>query len=200
MNVHFLRRTVCASVVAVVGLVSFGTTASAAPVDPSNLTCGVTVFTACNESAHFTNIDGTNGTGSIVGTPPPPGAALPGCPAFIATDFVVITAVGPGNGVIHSIVNNAGDGWFTSTWTGTVSLVFLESDGVTPDPTAPTYTGHLQQWFGGSFNKNNFVTHDTTNVQVTGSDGSSLGVHIVDHMSTSAVATAAPNTFTFAHC
>src|ERR1700692_781891 len=183
MNVHFLRRTVCASVVAVAGVLAFGATASAAPVDPSNLTCGVTVFTACNQSAHFTNIDGTDGSGSVLGTPPPPGTALPGCPAFVATDFVVITAVDPGNGVIHSIINNAGDGWFTSTWTGTVSLVFLQSDGVTPDPAAPTYTGHLQQWFGGSFNMNNFVNHDTTNVQLTGSDGSSIGFHIVDHMS-----------------
>jgi hypothetical protein len=149
--------------------------------------------------AHFTNIDGTNGTGSIVGTPPP-GTVLPGCPAFVATDFVVITATSPGNGVVHTVINKTSDGWFTSTWTGAVSLVFLESDGVTPDPNVPTYTGHLQQWFGGSFNKNNFVNHDTTNVQATGSDGSSLGFHIVDHMSTSAVVTAAPNTFTFAHC
>jgi hypothetical protein len=36
---------------------------------------------------------------------------------------------------------------------------------VAPDPGVPDFTGHLQQWFGGSFNHSNFVTHDTINLK-----------------------------------
>jgi hypothetical protein len=172
--------------------------ASAAPVPPSGFTCGVTVFTPCNQTAHFSDI--TAGNGPEVGSPS--GITPPGCPAFIGMDAPVIFATG--NGIEHSVINNAGDGWFTSTFTGTANVTFWTVDGtgnlVAPDPSVPTFTGHIEQWFGGSFNKNNYVNHDTTNVSVTGSDGSLLSVHIVNHQSTSAVVTAAPNQFTFAHC
>jgi hypothetical protein len=172
--------------------------ASALQVPPSGFTCGVTVFTPCNESAHFSDI--TAGNGPEVASPA--GATPPGCPAFIGTDAAVIVATG--NGVEHSIINNAGDGWFTSTFTGTASVTFWTVDGsgkpVALDPLVPSFTGHIEQWFGGSFNKSNYVLHDTTNVAVTGFDGSSLSFHAVNHFSTSAVATAAPNQFSFAHC
>ena len=41
---------------------------------------------------------------------------------------------------------------------------------------------HLTEWFGGSFNKNNFVNHDTINF--AGDQGVSF--HAVDHLSQSA--------------
>jgi hypothetical protein len=179
------------------GLVAFSGMASAAPVPPSAFTCGVTDFSPCNQTAHFS--DPSGGNGPEVGTPSPQAT---GCPAWITTDAPVIT--GTGNGVEHSIINNNGDAWFTSTFTGTVQVVPYLVDGqgnpVGPDPNAPAYLGHLTQWFGGSFNNRNFVNHDTISFTGTGSDGSKISFHAVDHMSVSASAQPAPNTFNIAHC
>ena len=179
------------------GALATGGAATAAPVPPSAFTCGVTNFTQpCNQTAHFS--DPTGGNGPAVGQPSPQAT---GCPTWIATDAPVIT--GTGNGVEHSIINNNGDGWFTSTFTGTVTVVPSIVDGsgmLVPDPNAPTYVGHFTQWFGGSFNNKNFVNHDTISFTGTGSDGSTISFHQVDHMSTSATAQAAPNTFSIAHC
>jgi hypothetical protein len=134
-----------------------------------------------------------------VGAPSPQAT---GCADFIMTDAPVIQ--GTGNGVEHSTVNKNGDGWFTSTFTGTVTIVpyTVDSHGnlIGPDPNAPTLTGHLTQWFGGSFNNKNMVNHDIINFSGTGSDGSSLSFHAVDHMNTTGVVTAAPNTFSIASC
>jgi hypothetical protein len=198
MNVHVIRRVFGASVVAAAGVVGLGAmAASASPVPSSQFTCGVTVFTACNQTAHFS--DPSGGNGPEVGSPSPQAT---GCPAWIRTDAPVIT--GTGNGVEHSIVNKNGDGWFTSTFTGDVQVVpyTVDQSGnpVAPDPNAPTYTGHLTQWFGGSFNNKNYVNHDTISFVGTGSDGSTISFHAVDHMSTSATAQPAPNTFDIAHC
>ena len=153
--------------------------AGAAPVPPDQFTCGVTVFTPCNQTAHFSTPSGT--PAPEVGTPSPQAV---GCPAWVATDAVVIQ--GTGNGIEHSIINNNGDGWFTSTFAGTVTAVAYTADSagnpVAPDPNVLPYTGHLQQWFGGSFNNMNFVNHDTINF--AGDQGVSF--HAVDHMSQSA--------------
>ena len=171
--------------------------AGAAPVPPDQFTCGVTVFTPCNQTAHFSTPSGT--PAPEVGTPSPQAV---GCPAWVATDAVVIQ--GTGNGIEHSIINNNGDGWFTSTFAGTVTAVAYTADSagnpVAPDPNVLPYTGHLQQWFGGSFNNMNFVNHDTINFTGTAADGSSFAIHRVDHLSTSAVVTAAPNEFHIGHC
>lgn len=199
MHFSWLRGLVGAFVLAagsVAGMVATTGVASAAPVPPSGFTCGVTDFSPCNQSAHFS--DPTAGNGPAVGQPSPQAT---GCPAWIAVDAPVIT--GTGNGVEHSIINNNGDGWFTSTFTGTVTVVpyMVDQNGPTvPDPNAPTYVGHFTQWFGGSFNNKNFVNHDTISFVGTGSDGSTISFHQVDHMSTSASAQAAPNTFSIAHC
>jgi hypothetical protein len=162
------------------------TTAGASPVPPDQFTCGNTVFTPCNQTAHFDTID-------EVGTPL--GGAATNCPSFVTTDFVSI--VGSGNGIEHSIINNAGDGWFTSTFTGDnitftsypPSSVSFDSNGnpiITgpPDANVPVYTGRLTEWFGGSFNRNNQVFHSTINLSATGSDGSTLTVHDVTHANT----------------
>lgn len=200
MNLRFLRRALCASGLAVASAAGFAlaaSTASAAPVPPSQFTCGVTVFTQCNQSAHFS--DPTAGNGPEAGSPAPQAT---GCPSWIQTDAPVIT--GTGNGQEHSIVNKKGDGWFTSTFTGSVQVVPYTVDGqgnpVAPDPNAPTYQGHFTQWFGGSFNNKNSVSHDTISFTGNGSDGSRLSFHAVDHQSVSAKAGAAPNTFDIAHC
>ena len=83
------------------------------------------------------------------------------------------------NGVFHETVNRAGDGWFTSTQTGTISFAPF-------DPARPSYSGRTETWFGESFNQNNLVLHDTFNGHAAGSDGSTLSFHIVDHYSISA--------------
>ena len=171
--------------------------ASAAPVPPGEFTCGVTVFTACNQTAHFTTPSGTSAP--EVGAPSPQATA---CPAWVAVDAPVIQ--GTGNGVEHSVINNNGDAWFTSTFAGTVTVVAYTVDNmgnpVAPDPGVPPFTGHLQQWFGGSFNNKNYVTHFTINFTGTAPDGSTFSIHLAGHTSTSAVAAAAPNTFNIGHC
>ena len=171
--------------------------AGAAPVPPGDFTCGVTVFTACNQTANFDTPSGTSAP--VVGEPNPQAI---GCPAFVAADAPVIQ--GTGNGIEHAIINNNGDGWFTSTFAGTVTVVSWTVDSagnlVAPDPSVPVFTGHLQFWFGGSFNNKNFVNHDTINFTGTAADGSTFGIHEVDHLSTSAVVTAAPSGFSITHC
>lgn len=171
--------------------------AAAAPVDPASFTCGVSDFTPCNQTAHFNTPDPSGAP--VVGTPMP-GAT--NCPAYVQNDAVLIT--GSGNGIEHSIINNNGDGWFTSTFTGAVTLVPWTADPegnpVAPDLSAPTLTGHMTEWFGGSFNAKNFVIHDTLNVNATGSDNSSLTLHVVDHTSLPAAAGSGPVDFHIASC
>jgi hypothetical protein len=96
-------------------------------------------------------------------------------PPNSVTGFLTLTS----NAVFHETVNTAGDDWFTSTQTGDFSFVSF-------DPAALSYTGHFETWFGGSFNQNNSVLHDTFHVHGTASDGSSLTAHMLDHMSISA--------------
>lgn len=101
-----------------------------------------------------------------IDAPSPPGPA---------TGTLTITF----NAVFHVTVNQAGDLWITSTQEGDFSF--------TPfDPSRPSYTGHFATWFGASLNKNNAVFHDTFNVHGTGSDGSALTAHFVNHVSMSA--------------
>jgi hypothetical protein len=81
--------------------------------------------------------------------------------------------------IFHTNVNKASDIWVTGTQAGRV--VFVPNDS-----TLPRYAGHLAAWFGASINKSNSVFHDTFNARLTGSDGSTLTLHFVDHMSVSA--------------
>lgn len=91
------------------------------------------------------------------------------------------------NQVLHTTVNKAGDIWVTSTQTGTVSFV-------PTDHTQPTYVGHLTDWFGLSLNKSNAVIHGTANATLTGTDGTTITLHLVQHTSFSA--TGVVNSFT----
>ncbi len=92
----------------------------------------------------------------------------------IATGMLTITF----NAVFHVTVDKAGDGWITGTTEGDFSFTPF------PPPLGGTisYTGHFASWFGGSFNMNNAVIHDTFNVHGTGSDGSTLTAHFINHV------------------
>lgn len=83
------------------------------------------------------------------------------------------------SGVFHETINPAGDVHLTTTIQGT--FVFVPTD-----PTQPTYTGHVESWDGLSINHQNSVSHDTLNLTGTGSDGSHLRFHMIDHASVSA--------------
>ena len=111
---------------------------------------------------------------------------------------------GTGNGIEHAVFTDAGVGSFTSTFTGTVTAEAwtVDSSGnlVAPDPSVPPFTGQLTFWFGGSFNHGNFVNHDTIHFSGTAADGSTFSIHEVDHLSTSASAAAAPNSFSIGFC
>jgi hypothetical protein len=146
-----------------------------------DLACGNTQPGPCQETAHFSDINDMN-------TPAPPGG---GCPAYLSTDF--FTFVGTGQGVEHINLNKAQDGWFTNTFTGTVTITAYlhgtvdSDDNVTsvsdPDPNVLPFTGKITQWFGGSFNNQNSVFHGTINISVTDANGESLRVHFATHQS-----------------
>ena len=83
------------------------------------------------------------------------------------------------NGVLHYIVNKAGDFWATGTMTGTVTAVPLDASN-------PSFTGRFTTWFGESDNNQNFVDHSTFTLRLTGSDGSTIKAHETVHLSSSA--------------
>lgn len=103
-------------------------------------------------------------------------------PCTGAQDVLTLTNV---NGVLHITVNKAGDEWDTGTLAGSFTL-----DPAPPpaNPTLglPSYSGHAETWFGDSFNQTNQVNHAIFNLHGTGSDGSSLTVHMLFHYSTNA--------------
>jgi hypothetical protein len=88
------------------------------------------------------------------------------------------TLYSTGNAIFHITVNAAGDTWITTTEEAWFTLI--------PDTGTVTYSGHFATWFGLSLNRNNQVAHDTFNIKATGSDGSTLSLHMVDHLSISA--------------
>jgi hypothetical protein len=94
-----------------------------------------------------------------------------GVPGTLSEDFR--------NEIFHVTVNGAGDVWLTTTQTGSISFVPF-------DTSQPSYFGHTEFWFGGSLNKNNAVIHDASNARLTGTDGTTIAMHVVDHMSLSA--------------
>jgi hypothetical protein len=147
------------------------------------LACGSTQPGPCSQTAHFTNIND-------VGTPLPPTA---GCPAVLSVDYV--TMVGTGHGIEHTNVNKAQDGWFTSTFTGTATIIAYPPSSVTLDsngnPTitgpvdssVPAYTGKITEWFGGSFNNKDAVQHSTFHFSGKTATGQTIRVGVVQHAS-----------------
>jgi hypothetical protein len=186
------RRLAAIAVVTLLGVLAFANAANAAQVTPEDFTCGVTVFDQpCNQTAHLSEL-------VQVGTPLAPSSS---CAAFVSSDFVLIVA--EGNGIEHAIINDALDGWFTTTFTGDATITAYLGDpsaGGTPDPAVPQYGGKITEWFGGSFNHSNFVTHSTIHVDATASDGSGLHLSDVFHLNSAAGSVAPPHFFEFAHC
>lgn len=180
------RLFVLAICIALFGTLTLPVSAASGTGPPPIPTCGPPTGSPgpCQETDHFGEV-------SFIGTP------LPGCGPI--SEWALIDQ--KGNGVQHVNVNAAQDFWFTTTIEGSMTLVLgtvtLDSNGnpvtFTPDPTKPTYAGHMQQWFGASFNKNNFTMSGTTNFRGTGSDGSSLSVHFNLHMNTTGMAPFVPN-------
>lgn len=187
------RRLAVVAVLTVIGVLMVAAGgAGAAPVPASDFTCGVIVFdTPCNQTAHFSDT-------FQVGTP---FASAPSCPAYVTTDYATI--VGTGNGIEHSIINKALDGWFTSTFAGTVTLTAYIGDptnGGVPDLSVPQFTGKLTEWFGGSFNKNNFVTHSTFHFDGTAADGTTLRILDVFHVNSATGVVGPPHSFEITSC
>jgi hypothetical protein len=184
------RRIAAVAVVAALAVVLVAAQGvGAEPVSPADFTCGVTVFTPCNQTAHFND---TNEVGT-------PFASAPSCPAFVTTDFATI--VGTGNGIEHSIINNALDGWFTSTFTGTVTVTaYLDVGLTTPDPNVLPFTGQLTEWFGGSFNKNNFVFHSTFHFSGTDANGTAFRILDVSHANSATGGVGPPHSFEITRC
>jgi hypothetical protein len=159
-------------------LIPFDAATAVADTAP-DLACGSTQPGPCTETVHFSEINEMN-------APAPPGG---GCPAFASTDFA--TFVGTGNGVEHITVNKAQDLWFTTTFTGTMTITgylhgTVDSDGnVTsvsdPDPNVPPFTGKVTEWFGASFNQQNAVMHSTIHFTGTNANGESLRFHDPSH-------------------
>jgi hypothetical protein len=163
------------------GLVFVLPSAAVADTAPP-LTCGSPAMPPpCQQTLHFTN-------DNEFGSPLPPDAPA-SCPSFLLNDFVNI--VGPGNGVEHLNINKAGDGWFTQTFTGNVtltayppsSLSFDDQGNVTgivgpPDASVPVFSGKITEWFGGQFNNKNSNNTGTFTVTATGGN-QSLHVHAV---------------------
>ena len=83
-----------------------------------------------------------------------------------------------GTVVNHVTFFPAGDEvWATFTETGSVTL--LDSNGV-------TYTGHVTAWGNFNMNEQNSNNSFTLTVHLTGSDGSSITVHQVQHFALNA--------------
>jgi len=109
------------------------------------------------------------------------------------------------NGTVHSTANNNGF-WITGTDTGTfvATPVEVETDGDgnlirddngnlipildgsgNPIPReGETFSGRLQDWFGGSINRNESVLTSTDNIRGVGSEGTTFDAHENDHVVT----------------
>lgn len=81
--------------------------------------------------------------------------------------------------VFHVNVNGAGDVWATGTSTGTISF--------TPDdPSQPSAGGHTTSWFGVELNNRNSVMTDTFESTLRSTDGHTITVNGVDHVTLNA--------------
>jgi hypothetical protein len=132
----------------------------------------------CQETVHFAQY-------AFVGSP------LPGCTTL--TEDALISSTG--NGVQHINVNAAQDFWTTLTMVGATTVV--QGSGTVgnfiPDPNMPTFTGHMQQWFGEQVNNKNASLSGTTNFQGISSTGASVSLHFNLHFNSTAAAPGFPN-------
>jgi hypothetical protein len=90
----------------------------------------------------------------------------------------VVSAEGDGNGVMHVTYFPAGDEvWATFTETGKVTV--LDTNDV-------TYTGHLTVWGNFNLNEKNSNSTFTFTLNLSGSDGSTISLHEVQHFTLNA--------------
>ncbi len=180
-----MRRLLVLSICfALFGTLALPVSAASGTGPPPIPTCGPGLG-PCQETDHFGQL-------TFLGNP------LPGC-GEVFNEWALIDQ--RGNGVQHISVDAAQDFWFTSTMEGTSTLILgtvtLDSHGnpisFTPDLTKPTFAGQVQQWFGGEFNNKNKSISFTSNLQMTGSDGSSLILHLNAHINSTGNAPFTPN-------
>jgi hypothetical protein len=88
---------------------------------------------------------------------------------FNAVMHVTVLTLGPGAGDFHAIGSETGDGMLTPT-----------------DPALPTYTGHFTSRFDDNNNLHNGADSTILTIHATGSDGSTLDFHMLQHFSVSA--------------
>jgi len=171
----------------------FASLVLASPVSasgPSSPTC-LPGPNACSQTIHFTS-------NPLFAVPFP-------CSSLAGLDVI---SEFNGNGVIHFNVNGAGDFWVTGTYTGAISIqpalsVVLDSNGnvvsFVPDPSRPSASGRVTDWFGFEQNHSNVVGSNTVNAQVTTTGGQSVTFHLNGHIQFSA--TGVPiRMFTDFHC
>jgi hypothetical protein len=146
---------------------------------------------ACSQTIHFTSN--------------PPFAVPFPCSSLAGLDVI---SEFNGNGVFHINVNGAGDFWVTGTYTGAISVqpalsVVLDKYrnvvSFVPDPSRPSATGRVTDWFGFQQNHSNAVGSNTVNAQVTTSAGQSVAFHLNGHIQFSATGAVIRSSFDF-HC
>ncbi|GEM_PF-1888551 len=125
------------------------------------------------------------------------GSPLPGCSSLSGWASIYTQ----GNGVQHINVNAAQDFWFTFTMVGATTIVqgtvVLDAHGIpisfTPDYSKPTFSGHLQQWFGEQVNNQNRSLSSTANFRGVSSTGASVTLHFNIHLNSTGAAPTVPN-------
>ena len=148
------------------------------------LPCGSTVQVSCSDSAHYADLDNWE---------TPLGTTGPGCPAYLAGDYVLMQATG--DGMEHISINKAGGFWTNNTFTGSGTLTFydpanvdvtvIDEDGdiiATPNgaPDA-VLSGHLKQSFGAEQTKQGLVFGTTFAFVGTDSSGAAVSFHVTQH-------------------
>ena len=86
------------------------------------------------------------------------------------------------NAVFHVTTLANGTYWVTFTQTGAFSFVPFDSS-------QPSFTGHFTVWDGDNWNNRNTTETVTFSIHGTGSDGSTLTLHEVEHISARASGT-----------
>ena len=148
------------------------------------LACGSTVQVSCSDSAHYSDLDTWE---------TPLGKTAPGCPSYLAGDYVLMQATG--DGVEHISINKNGGFWTNNTFTGSGTLTFydpahvdvtvLDDEGdISATPTgAPgaVLTGHLKTSFGAEQTKQGLVFGETFAFVGSDSSGSPVSIHVSQH-------------------
>lgn len=88
---------------------------------------------------------------------------------FNGVMHVTFVTSGPGAGSFLAVGNETGDGMLTPT-----------------DPSLPSYSGTFSTHFDDADNLHNGADSTTLSIHATGSDGSTLDFHMVEHFSISA--------------